>query len=412
MIRAACLLCLLAILAHATPNPIPAGETVVAVDAAKPAVSQPTAVLPRPGSLDSLKTPLAPPGARLDSATARQYKVGNRIFTKEEEKQFFSAFSFQPRGKPESSAVIKLYRDAKGATVSFEKGMSEVAFAFDSVAFLSPKDYVPDSLIRTKTDGHLKSFLKEKMDQYAFVNFEKTMVQARDTAQKEGVAPAVPAFYVGRYIRKLGGRYVLGDNFQIRLSVGRSGTVNYLSFRNPTLTDSTTMVKVPTREMVQEYLDRWAKDRTRLGRRTYPYHPDNLRIRSLKPVKVFESYVLVQEKFRENPAKGGLYLTPKVTVLAEAVLVPSQKRLKMPAPKAPVLLHFHFPCTPAAGLCWPDGKQGMGDGPHPDIGPRPSPPPSGMAPPAQGSKSEGTPIKTSPATPPPPAPTKTAPKAP
>lgn len=372
MIRAACFpatTAITAIMALALPRPLPAAENPATqaplrtAQAATPAASRP----------DPLQ----------DSAVARQWRVGTRPFSREDAKRYLSILNFNPKGKPESTAVNWIYRDQRGALLIFEKATSEWAYAYDSVAFLEPREYVPDSLIRTRTDGLLKGFLKEKADSYAFVNYEKTMVQARDTASKEGAAPPVPAYYIGRYLRKLDGRYVLGDNFQVRIGVGRANAVSFISFREPVLTDSSLKVKVPTQDMVRAYLEKWARDKSRLGRRVYPYHPDKLRIRSLKPVKVFESYVLVQEKFRDNPSKDGTYLAPKVTVLAEAVLAPSQKRLKLPAPPAPVLLHFHFPCTPGAGLCWPDGEQGLEDGPRADIGPRPVvTPPTGSVPPS------------------------------
>lgn len=345
-----------------------------------PASTAPTAPTP---ATTTAPAPAAPPSTnqpapKQDSVVARQYKVGNRPYSDKEAKQFLTVLNFKPKGKPESTAVNIIYRDARGATLAYEKALSEWAYAYDTVAFLDPKEYIADSLIRTVTDGRLKEFLRGKMAEYAFVNFEKTMVQPRSPDGKES-GKEVPAYYIGRYLRKLGGRYVLGDNFQARIGVGRAHAVSFISYREPLLTDSLN-VTVPSKELVEEYLAKWSRNRSRLGRQIYPYNPDNLRIRSLKPVKVFESYVLVREKFREDPSKDGIYLAPRVTVLAEAALVPSQKRLKVPPTPSPVLLHFHFPCTPQAGLCWPDGAQGIQDGPRTDIGPRPTPAPAGTAP--------------------------------
>ena len=102
---------------------------------------------------------------------------------------------------------------------------------------------------------------------------------------------------------------------------------------------------------------RWQKSRTRPQRIIYPYHPEKLRVRSLKPIKAFESYVLTQEKFREAPQQDGTYLMPTVTVLVEATLAPTTRKLAEPAPTGPILLHINFPCRPESGLCWPDGAQ-------------------------------------------------------
>lgn len=380
-----------------------ATESASAVTPAAPASPAKPVVAPNPTvtpkvQVDTVKTqPIKTgPDPLKDSATARQYKVGNKPFNREEADHFLKVFAFKAKGKPESTAVNWVYRDARGALLTYEQGMSEFAYAFDSVPFLDPKEYVPDSLIRSKTDGLLKSILRDRAGEYSFINFEKTMVQARDTTLKQGAAPSLPAYYLGRYVRKLDGRFVLGENFQIRLSYGQGGAVNYLSYRNPSLKESPVKVKVATKEMVNAYLEKWRKEPSRLGRQYYPYHPDHLRIKALKPVKVIESYVLVQEKFRDNPGMDGTYLSPRITVLAEAVLYNSQKRLKLPAPTGPVLMHFHFPCTPAAGLCWPDGKQGIQEAARGDIGVRP-PTPAGTAPPAQSPKSEGGPAKPAPA---------------
>jgi hypothetical protein len=338
---------------------------------------------------------------RKDSALVRKYKVGNRPFTRQELKELQTALQFKPVGKPESSAVLIAYRDAKGASFSFEGSVSEWAYANDSLPQLTPRDTVPDSLIRGKTDVHLRTFLREKAAQYAFVNFEVTQMQERDTSSKAGVKPAVPVYYIGRYLRKLNGRYILGDRFQVRIGVGRGNAVSFISYRDPALIDSSQLVKIPTREMVEEYLAKWAREPGRLGTRHYPFHPDKLRIRKLKPVKVFESYVLMPEKYRESPAKDGVYLVPRITVLAEADLARSTRQLKEPHPQAPVLLHFHFPCTPGAGLCWPDGKQGLEDGPQAGIGPKSAVQPAGGTAPAASPKSgpTSTPAQTAPTKP-------------
>jgi hypothetical protein len=189
------------------------------------------------------------------------------------------------------------------------------------------------------------------------------MVQKKDPEAKDNKpAPPVPAFYTGRYVRKLDDRLVLGDAFQIRIGYGEGGAPQSFSFRDPVATEGGA-VKAPTKEHVLDSLARWAKSRTRPRNLLYPFHPDGLRVRDIKPIKAFDSYVVTQEKFRENPQMDGTYLMPSVTVLAQVTLVPSTKKLRQPPPPEPIILHFHFPCRPEAGLCWPDGKQDMQSAP-------------------------------------------------
>jgi hypothetical protein len=223
---------------------------------------------------------------------------------------------------------------------------------------LTEKDLLPDSLIRTRTDAMLKKLLAEKADRYAFANYEVTQIQKKEGEGKGKVSAPVPAFYTGRYVRKLEDRIVLGDAFQIRLGYGEGGTPQSFSLRDPVVAEGGT-VRVPTKEFIMDSLARWAKSRTRPQRMIYPFHSEKLRIRTLKPIKAIESYVLTQEKFRDTPQQDGSYLVPTVTVLAEVTLAPSDKKLAEPAPEGPIVLHFNFPCRPETGLCWPDGKQEM-----------------------------------------------------
>jgi hypothetical protein len=335
--------------------------------------------------------------ASKDSVKARKFKVGVRPFSKEEARRLLTRFKMKA-GKLDSNGVNYSYRDERGAFLAYEPGFSEYSYVNDSVPFLDRKEYLPDSLIRNFTDKHMEAVLGKSAGEYAFVNFEKTMVQPRDTSSKSGVGEAVPAYYIGRYLRKLDGRYVLGENFQVRLGVGRAGAVSYLSWREPAVRPATEPVTAPSRESVEAYLAKWYKDKGRLGRQHFPYHPDRPRIRSLKPVKVFESYVLAQEKSRENPEKDGTYLVPRVTVLAEAVLEPQRNRQGIPHPPSPVLMHFHFPCTPEAGLCWPDKGQRIESGPISGMGARPAPitAPVSKQPPAGSPKGQQGPTRTSP----------------
>jgi hypothetical protein len=353
--------------------------------------ADPTRVAPPPQSNDPVTA------SHKDSVKARKFKVGLRPFSKEEAKRLLTRFKMKA-GKLDSNGVNYSYREERGAFLAYEPGISEFSYVNDSVPFLDRKEFVPDSLIRNLTDKHLESLLGRSAGEYAFVNFEKTMVQPRDEASKPGVGEAVPAYYIGRYLRKLEGRYVLGENFQVRLGVGRGGAVNYLSWREPAVMPAEEPVMIPSRESVEAYLAKWYKERSRLGKQHFPYHPDRPRIQSLKPVKVFESYVLAQEKFRENPGKDGTYLVPRVTVLAEAVLERQRKRQGIPHPPSPVLMHFHFPCTPEAGLCWPDKGRNIESHPITGMGARPAPIPApvGKQPPAGSPKGRLEPGKTAP----------------
>ncbi|MBW8888254.1 MAG: hypothetical protein JF616_10905 [Fibrobacteres bacterium] len=296
-----------------------------------------------------------------DSTLAKSYRILNRPVNKDEVKYFLTRFKMKDAGKPESTAVNWVWRDKSGALLTYEPGMSELGFSDESVPMLDKKDYVPDSLIRFRTDGILRELLQEKADRYAFANYEITMVQKKSPETKDQVLPAVPAYYFGRYIRKLDDRLVLGDAFQVRLSYGAGGATQLFSLRDPVLAEGAP-VKVPTRQYVADSLVRWTNSRTRPRTLLYPYHPDRLRIRDIKPVKILESYVETTEKFRDAPQLDGTYLMPSVTVLAQVYLYPSATKSKEPPPVEPILLHFHFPCRPGAGLCWPDAGQGMEGG--------------------------------------------------
>jgi len=302
-----------------------------------------------------------------DSTLAKSYRILNRPVNKDEVKYFLTHFKMKDAGKPESTAVNLVWRDKSGALLTYEPGMSELGFSDENVPLLDKKDYVPDSLIRFRTDGILRELLQEKADRYAFANYEITMVQKKSPETKDQVLPPVPAYYIGRYIRKLDDRLVLGDAFQVRLGYGAGGATQLFSLRDPVLAEAAP-VKVPTRQFVADSLVRWTNSRTRPRTLLYPFHPDRLRIRDIKPVKILESYVETTEKFRDTPQLDGNYLAPSVTVLAQVYLYPSATKSKEPLPADPILLHFHFPCRPGAGLCWPDAGQGMEGGVAPSAG--------------------------------------------
>jgi hypothetical protein len=324
-----------------------------------------------------------------DSVQAKRFRISNRPMNMEEVKYFLGAFQVKPEGKPESTSVNMTWRDRRGALMSYETGSSEVAFSNESVPMLNPKDYVPDSLIRNKTDETLRIIMKGKSEKYFFTNYEITMVQKRNTDGKDSILAPVPAFYIGRYIRKLEDRVVLGDEFQIRMSYGEGGAIQAFSYRDP-VTEEAGKVTIPSKELIMDSLLRWEKSKTHRRTYTYPYHPDHLKIRSIKPVKVFDSYAISTEKFRDGSHPEGNYLIPLVTVLAKVVVAPSKKKPSVPAPEEPILLHFHFPCQPAIGLCWPDGNQGIEDVTSNANSPA-APPATGNTPPSQGKEPISTP---------------------
>jgi hypothetical protein len=302
-------------------------------------------------------------------------------------KPFLAKFKMKETGKPESTAVNWIYRDKSGALLTYEPGTSEVGYANENVAMLDAKDYMPDSLIRLRTDALLRELMEDKADRYAFANYEITMLQKKGPAEKDKPLPPVPAFYTGRYVRKLDSRLVLGDAFQIRLTYGGGGAAQSFSLREPVLTEAAPR-KIPTRQFITDSLARWAGSRTRPRDLVYPYHSDGLRIRAIKPVKVLETYVLAEEKFRDTPQANGTYLVPAVTVLAEVTLSEPTTKLKSQASPSPVLLHFHFPCRPGSGLCWPDGREGMRAGAAYPAGTLPAP--------RQGAAAAPNPAKTEP----------------
>ncbi len=300
-----------------------------------------------------------PPPPKDDSVSARTYRITDRPLNKEQIKYFQSQFGFKDPLKPESSDVVIRYRGKNGSSIAYVPGTSDIAYSNEGVPMLGEKDFLPDSLIHTKTDAILKNLLKEKADRYVFANFEITMVQKKiPDGDKGKVYPPVPAYYAGRYVRKLDDRVVLGDEFQIRIAYGEAGAISAFSFRDPVVAEGET-IKVPSRARVLDSVMRWAKSRTRPRRLLYPYSPDSLYIRELKPVKVIETYVPAQRKFSDNSQLDGAYLLPTVTVLAEASLIPPKRKIRQPFSPEPMLLHFQFPCRPETGLCWPDGAQGM-----------------------------------------------------
>jgi hypothetical protein len=293
-----------------------------------------------------------------ESNLVKRFKILNRPLNRDEAKYFLTFFQIDPATKPESSAVNTVWRGKPGIGLSYEVGTSEIAYSNENVPMLNIKEILPDSLIRIKTDELLKKIMQSKAERYTFANYEVTMVQKKDPERNDSIEPAVPAFYIGRYVRKLEGRVVLGDAFQIRLGYGEGGAVQAFSFRDPILVEGAAIL-VPTKEKIIDSLKRWEKSKTHTRAYAYPYHADKLNIKSLKPIKVFDSYVIASEKFRQAPDLDGNYLVPSVTVLAKVTVSPSKKKNAQPLPPDPIILHFHFPCRPEVGLCWPDGNQDL-----------------------------------------------------
>ncbi len=292
--------------------------------------------------------------------TVKYYQIAPRPLNPENIKSLLATFKLRPMGKPQISGANTSWRDREGARLVYEPATSEFAFSKEMVPALTQKDVVPDSSIHIQSDILVKSVLKEKMESLVFANYEITMVQKRDPEHKDSVGPAVPAYYIGRYLKKVDGRIVLGDGMQIRVAYGSGGALQSFSFRDPALVETGSQ-QIPSKAMVADSLKRWEKSRTHTRTYTYPFHPDNLAIRSIKPMRIFESYVVTKEKLGSANSRDGEYLVPAVTVLAEVTVAASKNNRSTPPPDGPVLLHFHFPCRPASGLCWPDGNQDLLD---------------------------------------------------
>jgi len=103
---------------------------------------------------------------------------------------------------------------------------------------------------------------------------------------------------------------------------------------------------------VLDSLRKWQQSKTHSRPTEYPDHPGHLKILAIKPIKVFESYLV------EN-LKGSQALEPSITVFAEVKLSRASEKSAFPQPPEPTYMHFHFPCRPSIGLCWPDGNQGI-----------------------------------------------------
>ncbi|MEO7427190.1 MAG: hypothetical protein ABI036_18525 [Fibrobacteria bacterium] len=314
-------------------------QKTAAADSAKVAASK-----PQPG--------------KQDSVMARQYRIANRPISSEQIKRFANLFGMKDLAKPETSAIISLYRDKGGALLSYEARRSATSYTNPNVNMLAEKFTVSDSLIKGKTDALLKSILREKAEHYVYANYEVEFFQKKDSGDKGGkIYPPVVAYCTGRYTRKLDERVVLGDAFQIRMTYGEGGAPSSFSLRDPVTTEAEA-VKVPTRAHVEDSLARWSKSRSKPRHLLYPYGHDSLVISDLKPLRTFESYMVVDRKFKD-PKLDGSYLVPTVTVLAQVKLRASKRRVREIPPPDPIILHFQFPCRPETGLCWPDGKQGM-----------------------------------------------------
>lgn len=241
------------------------------------------------------------------------------------------------------------WSDNSGVTAAYFPQKSMITFFNSRSAKLNKEEIIPDTLIKGKTDPILKNFLRENFNNYQFVNFETQFIQRRNAANQDSVDKPVPTFYTGRYLRKLDGRLILGDVFQANVTVGSRGLLKSLEYREPMLV-AQNKVSVPTKAFVLDSIRKWQESKTHSRPSEYPNHPAHLKILAIKPIKVFESYLVENQK-------GGQSLVPSITVFAEVKLSKVKEKSSFPQPPEPTYLHFHFPCRPASGLCWPDGIQ-------------------------------------------------------
>jgi len=138
------------------------------------------------------------------------------------------------------------WTDNAGVTAAYFPQKSMLTFYNSNTAKLNRDETIPKTLIRSKTDPILKTILKENFNNYQFVNSEIQFVQRRSETNKEGVDKPMPMYYSGRYLRKLDGRLILGDAFQVKVTLGSKGLVNSLEYSEPLLQPQNKVV-IPTK---------------------------------------------------------------------------------------------------------------------------------------------------------------------
>ncbi len=294
-----------------------------------------------------------------DSTKAMSYKILPSQFDKADTESFFNINPNCRFGEPIKSPVNISWVDKSGVRISYEFGASDKTYENPNIGPLTQKDIVPDSLIHLETDRILGALFKQKAENFKFINFEKiqnqqSFLDSNSDIKKIRSMPLTDIYYAGRYLKKIDNRIVLGDGFQIRIGYGEGGAVSTISYREPKLIPADPVI-IPSVKMVMDSIEKWKRSKTHSKSLHYPYRSENFLIKSLVPKKIFESFITIAAKGKDENQSGS-FLVPTVTILAEATLNPKREKNGEPITTNPVLMHFHFPCRPAAGLCWPDGN--------------------------------------------------------
>jgi hypothetical protein len=232
---------------------------------------------------------------------------------------------------------------------SYREATSELTITDTASPEAADREPLADSAVEQISTALLRKLLPEEAANFAFTNKEVIQVQ------RESDKAPHPAFYFGRFVRKIDGRLVLGAAFQLRIGFGANQAIRQITYSNAGLGGSEE-IKTDSRVKVYKLLQSVQQGKNRLKNFRYPYSPDHLPVQSLMVTNVFHSYVLAGER-TEKTENSPQTLVPVVTVLAVATVGPVRGRKGPPElPSGPLYLHFNFPCTPGFGLCWP-GEQ-------------------------------------------------------
>ncbi|MDB5048690.1 MAG: hypothetical protein JWO30_1761 [Fibrobacteres bacterium] len=282
------------------------------------------------------------------------YKISAKPFSREDAKQFIGTFGVVRSQEMEIGKGNFQYRSAGGDSgiINYFGPSSELSYYRRNTPTWG-RDGKPldDRMIRMKTDSLLKKVLGERAKDFSFTNVEKSrMSTIEDTTLRD-------EYYFGRYVMKLNNRHVLGGDFQVRAGFGANDMPAFFSFRDPARTQSG-VENVPTRGAVWDSLSRWKKSRNKPVCLRFSSHPDMPYITDLAVTQIINTYVEITAPPNGDSAPAKV-LVPRVTVVATARLKrprePEKNQTTFPL-QDPLVMYFHFPCTPSLGFCWPDGE--------------------------------------------------------
>lgn len=303
--------------------------------------------------------PSRPGTGMVPEVEAATYKVSPRPFNNEEGKRLLKSFNLDSSQGFMTGPNVRQFRSQglDSAVLSYVEARSEFAYFRNNVPAVKEGGQ-KDTVIRRQAVALLKQALGDKASQYSFTNVERVRTAtAQDTTPRD-------AYYFGRFVMKSGDRHHLGSSYEARIGFGADGVPMLLTAKDP-LRTRTGMVKVPTRTAVWDSLDRWRKSKCHPVRIRYSEHPDLPYISELAVTQILDTYVEAGPERPVSAVAGQATTTvkdlvPRVTVVAQARLrrpiQPDPNQTVVPLPD-PFLMYFHFPCTPSAGLCWPDGQK-------------------------------------------------------